>query len=303
MNFKMSLPGKVVGMMLASLLVLAVLIMAASFAILRADGQRQAMERQEVNMGVAWEVLGRYGSEFSVADGSLYAGTTRLNDLTQPVDRIRELVAGTATIFMGDTRVSTNVLKPDGTRAVGTTLTAGPAYDAVLREGRPYRGEATILDVPYFTAYDPIKDAAGQTIGVLYVGIPQAEFFASIENLLVQIATIAALILVGMGALGFWLSRRTFAPLQRLVTVIAAVAERRTDVTVEGTARSDEIGGIARAVENLRLAVIDQKRLEVEAAALRERQESERLRVAEAERVKADELRGFVSDIESGFQR
>ena len=80
-------------------------------------------------------------------------------------------VGGTATIFMGDTRVATNVMKSDGTRAIGTKLARGPVYDAIFNEGKPYRGEADILGTSYFTAYDPIKNDYGEVIGILYVGL------------------------------------------------------------------------------------------------------------------------------------
>ena len=40
--------------------------------------------------------------------------------------------------------------------------------DAIFKEGKPYRGETQILDIPYFTAYDPIRNASGQIVGVLF---------------------------------------------------------------------------------------------------------------------------------------
>ena len=36
--------------------------------------------------------------------------------------------------------------------------------EAVLARGEPFRGEADILGVPYFTAYDPIMDADGKVM-------------------------------------------------------------------------------------------------------------------------------------------
>jgi methyl-accepting chemotaxis protein len=104
-------------------------------------------------------------------------GDHALNGDFDGVDRVKALVGGTATVFMGDTRITTNVTKPDGSRAVGTPLAKGKVHDAVLGRGEPYRGEAKILGRPFFVAYDPIKDASGQVIGILYVGVPQADFF------------------------------------------------------------------------------------------------------------------------------
>jgi methyl-accepting chemotaxis protein-2 (aspartate sensor receptor) len=90
-------------------------------------------------------------------------------------DRFTAQTGGNATIFAasGDdfVRVSTSVKKENGERAVGTLLDrASPAYAAV-HEGRTYVGLATLFGKQFMTQYDPIRDAAGRVIGVLYVGV------------------------------------------------------------------------------------------------------------------------------------
>ena len=151
MTFRsLSLATKTALMVVVSLVVLTIVLIIAAGWLMTRDARVAAAERQDANMRVAWDVLGDYGSEFSARDGRLYVGTTPLNGLEEPVDRIKTLVGGTATVFHGDTRVTTNVKKADGSRAVGTKLAAGPVHDAVLRDGRSYRGQADILGKPYF---------------------------------------------------------------------------------------------------------------------------------------------------------
>src|SRR5450755_3958392 len=92
------------------------------------------------------------------------------------VDRLKQLTGCTATLFVksGDQfiRVSTNVLKPDGSRAVGTPLDpTGPAF-AAIQKGQPFYGVVDILGKAYMTGYEPMQNAAKQTIGVWYVGSP-----------------------------------------------------------------------------------------------------------------------------------
>jgi len=101
------------------------------------------------------------------------------------VDPTQELVEGTCTIFQrmndaGDMlRVSTNVEKTDGTRAIGTYIprtnpdgTANPVVSTVLR-GETFRGRAYVVNQWYITAYEPILDQNRKVVGVLYVGVPQ----------------------------------------------------------------------------------------------------------------------------------
>lgn len=90
------------------------------------------------------------------------------------VDHVKQLAGGTATLFVWDgenfTRVSTNVLKPDGTRAVGTVLDpTGKAY-AALSQGQPFTGVVDILGIPYTTSYVPMQDAGGKLVGAWYTG-------------------------------------------------------------------------------------------------------------------------------------
>ncbi len=103
----------------------------------------------------------------------LFFGSKKINANYDVVDNIKKKFGGTATIFVasGDdfVRVSTNVLKDDGTRAVGTKLARNKAYDAV-KKGEKFCGEVEILNAPYDTCYEPIKDAKGTTLGIYYVG-------------------------------------------------------------------------------------------------------------------------------------
>jgi len=121
----------------------------------RDEAVRQAMIAQESRLQTFWHLLRDKGVDFSVLDGELRVGEYVTNNNFELPDKIQEIFGGTATIFMGDTRVSTNVLKDDGSRALGTKL-QGAAYNTVFNEGRSYRGETEILGIPYYTAYDPI---------------------------------------------------------------------------------------------------------------------------------------------------
>lgn len=134
-----------------------------SMALLRTGTARLGTPRLEENASVAGKDV-----------PALYFGTTRMNNFFDEVDRVVEHNGGTATLFVksGDefVRVATNVMKDDGSRAIGTILDPrGPAI-AVIRRGGSYYGAATILGKPYVTAYEPILDASANIIGIYYVG-------------------------------------------------------------------------------------------------------------------------------------
>ncbi len=112
-------------------------------------------------------------------EGMLYGGNL-LNRRFEMVDAIKQEVfpyevyrgrdIGTVTIFQDDLRISTNVKMDDGSRAVGTQLSAS-VCEAVLVRGGKWANPAFVVNDWYITAYEPIRNPRGKVIGVLYVGL------------------------------------------------------------------------------------------------------------------------------------
>jgi Cache 3/Cache 2 fusion domain len=106
---------------------------------------------------------------------ALFFGTTKMNNNFEVVDAVVKENGGTATLFAktGDeyVRVATNVPKPDGSgRATGTILDPKGKAIVAINKGEAFYGEVTILETPYITGYEPIKNASGEVIGIYYVG-------------------------------------------------------------------------------------------------------------------------------------
>ncbi|MFH0918763.1 MAG: Cache 3/Cache 2 fusion domain-containing protein, partial [Fibrobacterota bacterium] len=104
---------------------------------------------------------------------ALYFGTTKMNNNFDIVDKVKNKVGGTATLFVkkGDEyiRVCTNVQKNDGTRAIGTVLDPNGAAIKEIKQGKAFYGVVDILGKPYTTGYEPIKKGA-EVVGIYYVG-------------------------------------------------------------------------------------------------------------------------------------
>ena len=105
------------------------------------------------------------------------------------VDEIKEIVGGTATIFQiiqqGALRISTNVLKSDGSRAIGTYIPTDSEVYKTVMSGETYSGRAFVVNQMYITSYKPIESKTGEIIGILYVGVPEGSILASIADITV----------------------------------------------------------------------------------------------------------------------
>jgi two-component system NtrC family sensor kinase len=124
--------------------------------------------------------------------GALTGGML-LNQNYEIVDRIKNLVfkdakykgkeIGTATIFLGDLRISTNVMDREGNRAIGTRAMK-EVQEQVLGKGMPWIQRAFVVDHWYITAYEPIQDIQDKIVGMLYVGMLESKYALMKEKLI-----------------------------------------------------------------------------------------------------------------------
>lgn len=79
-------------------------------------------------------------------------------------------------------RVTTSLKKQDGNRAIGTLLdNTSPAY-AQIMAGQSFSGLATLFGKKYITKYEPVRDAQGSVIGILFVGVDITQEYADMRQ-------------------------------------------------------------------------------------------------------------------------
>lgn len=123
----------------------------------------------------------------------ILAGGVLINRNYAIVDRIKDIVfknakykgkdIGTATIFLGDLRVSTNVIDREGNRAIGTRAMK-EVSEQVLEKGIPWVQRAFVVDDWYITTYEPIRDLQGKIVGMLYVGMLESKYALMKERII-----------------------------------------------------------------------------------------------------------------------
>ncbi|MBM4309276.1 MAG: hypothetical protein FJ115_16935 [Deltaproteobacteria bacterium] len=136
----------------------------------------------------AYPILDFNGEVLGVLSGGVL-----LNRNYEIVDRIKSIVfqdakyrgkeIGTATIFLGDLRISTNVKDKEGNRAIGTRAMK-EVQEQVLGKGKPWIHRAFVVDDWYITAYEPIVDIQNKIVGMLYVGMMESKYAIMKERLI-----------------------------------------------------------------------------------------------------------------------
>lgn len=196
------------------------LAVAASVMVSLQAADKAMRERAQaslvVNINLLRDLVAAKGEPRLDGD-KLYFGDELMNGNFAAVDKVKALAGSVATIFMGDVRVATNVQKADGGRAVGTKLAQGTAYDTVLKQRQTYSGVADILGQAYFTIYEPIvQKSDNRVIGILFVGIKQADFMNVVSEMITGNVVAGLLIAIAAALALFFLVRRMMKPLGNL---------------------------------------------------------------------------------------
>jgi two-component system, NtrC family, sensor kinase len=169
---------------------------------------------------------------------------------------------GTATLFLGDTRIATNVRLFGDERALGTRVSQ-QVRDHVLGNGNTWLDTAFVVNDFYVSGYEPVIDSFGKRVGMLYVGFLEAPFRQAKENTLALIVAVFAVIsLVGSAWSMTW-ARQIMRPIDSMSGTITRIENGDSDARVGVTGSRDELGRLAIEFDRL-LDVLAQKRDELQ---------------------------------------
>jgi methyl-accepting chemotaxis protein len=280
------------------------LSLALSYRSARSEMLEVAEASLKTNIALLRTLLMEHGAP-KLENGKLRFGAYVTNDDVEVVDKVKEIAGGTATIFMGDVRVSTNVKRPDGSRAIGTKLAKGPAYESTLTNRKAFSGEVDILGSSFLAIYEPIiQPSDNAVIGVLYVGIKKSEFLEHAEHMLQNSIVLGLVMMLSAGLILFFIVRRMMRPLRDLKGVMHSLASGDLEQGLPTLKFKDEISDICEAVGVLRNAAIEKARLEgeakqsaAEAETSRMLTEAERRNSAERQKQQAAELEQIIMTI------
>lgn len=189
---------------------------------------------------------------------------------------------GTATLFLDDVRVSTNVRLFEEVRALGTRVSA-VVRTAVLGEGRTWLNRAFVVNDWYISGYLPLTDSLGERVGMLYVGFLEAPFNAAKrEAILWGLAALVGVLALSVPVF-LWMARGVFAPLEQMTKTMRRVGSGDLSARHGEIDRHDEIGQVAAHLDGLLDQIQDRdNRLRAYAEELNDRVEQRTAELREA---------------------
>lgn len=224
------------------------------------EAATKAVETSGMVVKAAVPVIDKNGKMLGV----LYGGTL-LNRNYTIVDKVTNTVfkgeaykgknIGTATIFQGDLRVSTNVVDEHGNRAIGTRV-SHEVSDQVLRKGKPWIARAFVVNDWYLSAYEPITNLKNEVIGMLYVGILEQKYTDLNRRTLLIFLGITFMGAIASLIVAYVLSRGIIRPIQEVVSVSTQFAKGNFDARVRYCA-NNELGELGKAFNTMAASIAD----------------------------------------------
>ena len=179
--------------------------------------------------------------------GSVTAGVDLSSD-TRFVDLIKETIGVECTIFHGDTRVSTTIVR-EGKRAVGTKMDNPRVLETVLQQGKTFHSLNQILGKDFNTSYWPLRDLEGKIAGMLFIGKDQSEEQKLEADMYLIVGVVVVGIMLLMAVAAFFIARSIAGPLQRISGGLMEGTDRVASVSaqVSGSSKSLSDGASQQA--------------------------------------------------------
>ena len=226
-----------------------------------APSERRTEDRALVVLAVS-DVLDENGEIVARLHGGIL-----LNQNLPFIDHINRIVYpdgslpfgshGTATLFMDDVRITTNVRLFQDERAIGTRVSQAVS-DAVLKRGATWLDRAFVVNDWYVSAYEPLPDGTGKRVGMLYVGYLEEPFRLVKFGMLASIGLIFLIVMALATLFSLRWARSIFRPVEQMNRTMRQVEEGQSAARVGPVEARDEIGALATHLDQL-LDVIDEK--------------------------------------------
>ncbi|MED0589183.1 methyl-accepting chemotaxis protein TlpC [Bacillus subtilis] len=254
-RFKMKLGTKILCLVFVVILLFSASVGTVMLKEITESMKQMATEKAKGDLALSSTYIDDVMSgDWQVKNNKLYKGQTQINGNEDIVDLLGEKTGDTITIFQGDTRVATNVMK-NGERAVGTQASS-EVTDAVLKNGKRFYGQADVAGSSYQTAYMPLKDQNGNIIGMLYTGANQSILASLTQSLFTEFAIVLVIVIMVSVILVLVFTRKINKRLNALKSAFESAGNG--DMTIEVSDKTgDELSELSVYYNKMRMKLND----------------------------------------------
>ena len=189
-----------------------------------------------------------YLGDWHIKNNELYKGETRINENEEVVDFIASKTNDEVTFFAGTTPVATTI-RVDGERIIGENMAQSIVSD-VISQNKAYYGQVEVLGSEKSTAFLPLHNKQGETIGVLYLAAPDSYVSSIVGDIVKKFSVILIFILIFATCILAVFTRYIRKRLTNVVEVLKAAGKGDFTKTLKDTS-SDELGEVANSFNQM----------------------------------------------------
>ncbi|QCI67717.1 methyl-accepting chemotaxis protein [Phreatobacter stygius] len=246
---------------LAAMLITVVAAGAAWFSVSEINTRMDAIvEAQITERTIAMAKALELGIEGAVVERNAAGQLLRVKVSALPKEgdhRIVDHATEAASMFRIDPatgdliRHSSSVKAADGQRVVGTRIPAASRVAQSIRRGEVLTDHIVVADIPRIARYLPIVAADGKVLGAIGAGVSRLDAERSVAAMRNGVLAALALLTLTAAVGVFFMLTRFLRPVREVADAIGALAEDKVVAPLKYATRQDEIGLMARAVDNL----------------------------------------------------
>lgn len=210
------------------------------------------------------EFTSEYDGDWSYEDGTLFiggesessslAGQSILEEYTKQMDGLKNNTELEYTIFWGDTRIATTVIKAGTTeRAVGTKA-SDQVIETVLKKGENFLAEnIDIQGANYYGYYVPLKNSDGSVVGMIFTGTKADVISKAVGKTILIMGGVSLLILAILLVLFLMVERAVDKVMSGVSAGLQTLSsgDLSKDIDDTFTARTDDLGALAANTKSL----------------------------------------------------
>lgn len=188
-------------------------------------------------------------------DGLVYKGNHQISENYEIADKIKKNTDVDITIFYGDTRVATSLKDKDTKERLVGTQASDAVVQKVLKEGKGYLDvDVEVNGLKYYTYYIPLENSDGSIVGMVVAARESEEQYAFISKKVMTIAVTAVIIMILSIIVSTITSKFISRSIKQTELAVSELANGNLTIKVDEKVllRRDEIGSMARAVEELK---------------------------------------------------
>ncbi|MCR4995699.1 MAG: cache domain-containing protein [Butyrivibrio sp.] len=212
---------------------------------LKATTEHLASEASALNDNGDWELI----------DGDLVKGGDSITEeLGGILDEIHAKTGVDYTIFFGDTRILTTILKK-GTndRLIGTKASEA-VIQAVLNGKKEYSSDSLVIEgMPYYGYYVPLFNSDGSVAAMAFSGRENSDVMAHMNSILMSMIIITIVVILAVAVAGMMMGLKVSSQMQGIARFIDEVANGTLNGEFDERIidNKNEIGAIAESTSLL----------------------------------------------------